>query len=111
MPAVYWNLQQAGAKMRVFRTTVVLAVAAAMLGGCRRSQLVEDLAPQLAPDTQTVILEVQNHNWSDIIIYVVHDGRRTRLNVVTATKDASLVIPASIIGISIFSAADSLGIK
>ena len=27
MPAVYWNLQQAGAKMRVFRTTVVLAVA------------------------------------------------------------------------------------
>jgi len=84
--------------MRVFRTTVVLAVAAAMLGGCRRSQLVEDLAPQLAPDTQTVILEVQNHNWADIIIYVVHDGRRTRLNVVTATKDASLVIPANIIG-------------
>ena len=58
----------------------------------------EDLAPQLAPDTQTVILEVQNHNWADIIIYVVHDGRRTRLNVVTATKDASLVIPANIIG-------------
>jgi len=84
--------------MRVFRTTVVLAVAAAMLGGCRRSQLAEDPAPQLAADTQTVILEVQNHNWADIIIYVVHDGRRTRLNVVTATKDASLVIPANIIG-------------
>jgi hypothetical protein len=45
-----------------------------------------------------VILEIENHNWADVVIYVVHDGRRTRLNSVTAAKNASLVIPANMIG-------------
>jgi hypothetical protein len=83
--------------MRMFRTTVAIALAAAIIG-CRGSQFPEDVRPQLASDTQSVILEVQNHNWADMIIYVVHDGRRTRLNTVTATKNSSLTIPPNMIG-------------
>jgi hypothetical protein len=83
--------------MRVFRTTVAIALAVAMLPGCHGSQLRKDVAPELASDTQ-LILEVENHNWADIIIYVVHDGRRSRLTSVTATKNSSLIIPPNMIG-------------
>ena len=83
--------------MRVFRTTAALLLAAAVLA-CRGSQFPEDMVPALAGDEQPVTLEVQNHNWADMIIYVVHDGRRTRLNTVTATKNSSLTIPANVIG-------------
>lgn len=84
--------------MRVFRTTVAIVLAAGILGGCRGSQFPEDIAPELRSDSQPVTLEVQNHNWADIIIYVVHDGKRTRLSSVTAAKDASLIIPSNLIG-------------
>jgi hypothetical protein len=80
-----------GAKMRVSRTTVAIALAAAMLPGCRGSQFSEDVVPELTSDTQ-LVLEVENHNWSDIIIYVV------RLTSVTATRNSSLIIPANMIG-------------
>jgi hypothetical protein len=83
--------------MHVFRTTAAIALAAA-IAACRGSQFPEDVLPQVASETQSVILEVQNHNWADMIIYVVHDGRRTRLNTVTATKNSSLTIPPNMIG-------------
>jgi hypothetical protein len=84
--------------MHVVRTTVAISVAAAILSGCRGSQFPEDIAPALSSDAQSVVLEVQNHNWADIIIYVVHDGKRSRLNSVTATKNTSLIIPPNLIG-------------
>jgi hypothetical protein len=83
--------------MRVFRTTVAIPLAVAIFA-CRGSQFPEEIPPQQGSDTQSVILQVQNHNWADMIIYVVHDGRRTRLNTVTATKNSSLTIPPNVIG-------------
>jgi hypothetical protein len=83
--------------MRMFQTTVAIALAAATLFGCRGSQFSEDLVPELTSESR-LVLEVENHNWSDIIIYVVHDGRRTRLTSVTATRNSSLVIPANLVG-------------
>lgn len=83
--------------MRLFRTTVATAFVAAIVA-CRGSQFPEDVLPEPASDTQSVILEVQNHNWADIIIFVVTDGRRTRLNTVTATRNSSLIIPPNLIG-------------
>lgn len=74
-----------------------VAIAAAVLA-CRGSQFPEDVVPELASDTQGVILEVQNHNWADMIIYVVHDGRRRRLSTVVATENTSLIIPPNMIG-------------
>jgi len=86
-----------GAMMRMVRLIAVPLLAAGVLA-CRGSQFPEDGLPEPVLDAQSVILDVQNHNWADMIIYVVHDGRRTRLNTVTATKTTTLIIPANMIG-------------
>src|SRR5687767_15265478 len=83
--------------MRVFRTTVAIAFAACIVA-CRGSQFPEDVAPELAASDAQLILEVQNHNWADVVIYVVHDGKRSRLTSVTAAKTSSLIIPPNLIG-------------
>jgi len=64
---------------------------------CRGSQFPEDALAELSSN-QPVILDVRNNNWADAIIYIVHDGRRTRLNTVRATRTTSLVIPPNMIG-------------
>lgn len=83
--------------MRVFRTIVAIAFAAATIA-CRGSQFPGDVVPELAPSDAQLILEVQNHNWADVIIYVVHDGKRSRLTSVTAARNSSLIIPPNLIG-------------
>lgn len=56
-------------------------------------------APQdeVVPDN-VLALEVDNRNWSDILITVVHDGMRTRFVEVAATKSKTLAIPSELIG-------------
>jgi hypothetical protein len=54
--------------------------------------------PTPTPDTQTVVvdeltLEVENHNWSDIVVFVTHDGVTSRLMQVTANTNVSCPIP------------------
>lgn len=50
---------------------------------------------ELAADV--LALEVENRNWSDVVIYVLHDGSRTRFAQVTATKSATLPIPRRLV--------------
>jgi hypothetical protein len=52
----------------------------------------EDIATAYMGDDLT--LEVANNNWSDVIIYLVHDGRRNRFTQVTAARSTSIAIPA-----------------
>ena len=82
--------------MRVFRSALGVTLAAAMIA-CRGSQFPEYALAELSSN-QAVILDVRNNNWADAIIYIVHDGRRTRLNTVRATRTTSLVIPPNMIG-------------
>lgn len=42
---------------------------------------------------ETVKLDVNNHNWLDVVIYVVHSGQRTRIATVVATGSTSVVVP------------------
>lgn len=72
------------------------ACAALLLAGCRARGAAE--APPLTGDQPVsiddeLVLEVSNNNWSDVVIYMVHDGRRTRFTVVTAARSASVAIP------------------
>jgi len=43
--------------------------------------------------SEPLVLEIENHNWSDVNIFVVHDGRKNRLGTATAAKDATMIIP------------------
>ena len=55
-------------------------------------------APDPVVTDDDLMLEVSNNNWSDVIIYIVHDGRRTRFTTVTAAHSTSVVIPARYVG-------------
>ena len=50
------------------------------------------------PPPEDVTLEVDNHNWADVLLYVVHDGSTTRFLQVTATQSASVTIPSRLVG-------------
>jgi hypothetical protein len=80
---------------------VSAVLAAALVAGCARSHPVagtklSDVEVAIPPEP--VVLEVENHNWSDINIYVLHDGRRDRLTMVTAAKDVSMEFPTKLQG-------------
>ena len=65
----------------------------------------QQVTPAPAPDAtdvarpgESLLLEVENHNWSDIVVYVSHDGVVTRLGQVTGSTTTSLPLPPYLIG-------------
>jgi hypothetical protein len=66
----------------------VLLSAALLLIGCKPQHAAE---PLLTGDE--LMLEVDNNNWSDMVIYMVHDGTRTRFTLVTGSRSTAVVIP------------------
>jgi hypothetical protein len=78
--------------------TACLAVSLLLIG-CARHHI--DDTPQLAepqPISGPVVLEVENHNWSDVVLFVIHDGRTHRLAQIAAARDESFEIPTHLIG-------------
>ena len=77
-----------------------IALSAALLAaGCAPRRVAEpapisDQAPTLDED---LVLQVSNNNWSDVVLYLVHDGRRVRFTVVTAARSAEFAIPPRLI--------------
>jgi hypothetical protein len=81
--------------MNVRRSALCGIVSAATVA-CATAQpkhVVEDEIP-----ADELALEVDNHNWSDVLIYVLHDGFRERFVEVTATKSLTRTIPRRLIG-------------
>ena len=68
--------------------------AAALSAACAHPR--PEPQPQPSADN-ALVLEVDNHNWSDVLIYVLHDGMRTRFIEVTATKSVSEPIPEHLV--------------
>jgi hypothetical protein len=70
-----------------------------LLAACARHRIDDNpqlAAPQLV--SGPVVLEVENHNWSDVVLFIIHDGRTHRLAQIAAAKDESFEIPAHLIG-------------
>ena len=70
---------------------------------CGRPQAAAPPAPAGEPTeapqpAESVVLEVENHNWSDIVVYLSHDGILTRFAQVTANTNASLPVPPYLVG-------------
>lgn len=75
------------------RRFAVCGLVAAAAGCAGHTKPVEEA---LSPDT--LVLEVENHNWSDVLIYVIHDGTRSRFLELAAAKSAVEPIPARFVG-------------
>ena len=73
-------------------------LAASLLSACASLHHAREGAslPVVAPEP--VVLEVENHNWADVVLYVVHDGVQTRFALITAAHDLSIEIPAQLQG-------------
>ena len=63
---------------------------AAVLSGCGKHRLNDDPGTDVASTLQIV-----NHHWGDVDIYVVHDGQRTRVGSVTASGEENFVLAKS----------------
>jgi hypothetical protein len=86
--------------MLVHRTGFVLGLVTACISACAHSIPVKNYdepAPQAVP-AAPVVLEVENHNWADVVLYVLHDGVQTRFTQVAAAHTASIEIPERLQG-------------
>jgi hypothetical protein len=45
-----------------------------------------------------IMLVVENHHWTDVIVSVLHDGVVDRIGMVTAVKTSTLMIPSRRLG-------------
>ena len=70
-----------------------LLVAVSLVASCHAHT---DLVYQVPDDS--VPVEVANHNWSDVVVYVVRDGYQSRLGVATAASATSFVLPRYMLG-------------
>jgi hypothetical protein len=52
-------------------------------------------APESATD---IVLVVDNHHWSDVVISVLHDGVIDRVGLATAVKTTTFVLPSRRLG-------------
>lgn len=50
------------------------------------------------PVAGPVLLQVENHNWSDVVLFIIHDGHTQRFAQIAAAKDESFEIPSRLLG-------------
>ena len=88
--------------MMARRTTLAsyFVVCGFLLACAGRHPTPEALAADDAPAAavEPVVLEVENHNWADVVLYVVHDGVQTRFAQVAAAHNISIEIPPRLQG-------------
>lgn len=76
--------------------TLSLLASFSMGAGCGGHHNVED-EPDADPQAPTP-LTVTNNNWLDAVIYIYHDGERTRVATVTAATTANFFLPFWMLG-------------
>jgi hypothetical protein len=86
--------------MRTLRWSLAAVLSSFAVVACSRSHpsTPTPAATSVAADVQSLVLEVENHNWSDIVVSVTHDGVSTRLSQVTANANKKLPIPSHLVG-------------
>lgn len=86
--------------MLVHRTAFALCIVLiAIPSACSRSVPVKGFeAPEVVVPPSPVVLEVENHNWADVVLYVLHDGVQTRFTQVAAAHNVSVEIPPNLQG-------------
>jgi hypothetical protein len=55
-------------------------------------------APVPQPPAGEIALQVTNHNYLDVAVYVLHDGQRTRIGTVTGSSSQLFYFPVRLLG-------------
>jgi hypothetical protein len=91
-----------GENMTGRRTTLASCfIVSGLLLSCAGRHPVTADSLAAAPETvaaEPIVLEVENHNWADVVLYVVHDGVQTRFTQVAAAHNVSIEIPPRLQG-------------
>ena len=92
-----------GENMIARRTTFAsyLVVWSLLVACAGRHHVTQEALTATPPETvasEPVVLEVENHNWADVVLYVVHDGVQTRFTQVAAAHNLSIEIPPRLQG-------------
>jgi hypothetical protein len=82
---------------RADRSPAKLFLVLALLGspGCARHAAESGDGWESRPD---IALVVENHHWSDVIVYLLHDGVLDRIGLATAVKTSTFIIPSRRLG-------------
>lgn len=81
------------------RTAFALSIVfSCSLVACSHSIPVKDFEEPVPVPPTPIVLEVENHNWADVVLYVVHDGIQTRFAQVAAAHNVSIEIPSQLQG-------------
>jgi hypothetical protein len=75
--------------------TLRLLALSLALAGCGRDPRPEDIQP--IGFTDDIALEVDNRNFSDVVIYLRREGTRTRIGEVTGSMFVTLMIPRTLL--------------
>ncbi len=73
---------------------VAVLMVAGLVAGCARNRRVTDGYQGNLDST----VHIENHHWGDVDIFLLHDGQRTRLGMVTATTDQTFTIRSRLVG-------------
>ena len=57
-------------------------------------------APAIDVPEGEIALNVTNHNYLDVVVYVLHDGAHTRVGTVTGSSSTVFFLPARLLGLA-----------
>jgi hypothetical protein len=80
------------------RRLAVLLVVAPLGVACHSPFQTPPPAPGAYDPDAMVSLQVANHNWLDVVIYVLRDGQPHRIGIATAASSASFALPRRMLG-------------
>jgi hypothetical protein len=81
-------------QLRLFLLAGLLPAAA-----CNHAQSDSARPPTPAVASREAIpLKIANHNWLDVIIYVIRDGQPSRVGIANASSSASFTLPSWMLG-------------
>ena len=75
----------------MLKNLLAAVVIAGVVSGCGRHRINDDLAADSASTLQIV-----NHHWGDVDIFIIRDGQRTRVGSVTAAAEENFELSASL---------------
>lgn len=84
--------------MRLELSLAFLLLAAPACFLFNRGHQPADESVQADPSESEVALNVTNHNYLDVVVFVLHDGQRTRVGMVSGSSSTVFFLPIRLLG-------------